>query len=91
MPYHTSDTIMRIDEVPRAPRDRRERVHRGRVRARVLRVRRPVSIIGRSGLLVRNQDETVAERFTREACDRWDVDLGREVTSARATTTRASR
>ena len=65
VPHHTSDTIMRIDDAARAPRDRRQRVHRGRVRARVLRVRRRVSMIGRSGLLLRNQDETVAERFTR--------------------------
>jgi mycothione reductase len=83
VPYHTSDTIMRIDEVP----EHLVIVGSGYIAAEFAHVFSAfgarVSIIGRSGLLVRNQDETVAERFTREACDRWDVYLGREVTSAR--------
>jgi mycothione reductase len=41
-----------------------------------------VSIVGRSELLLRSQDETVAERFTATACERWDVHLGQEVVRA---------
>ena len=37
-----------------------------------------VSMIARSGPLLRDQDETIAERFTGLACDRWDVHLGAE-------------
>ena len=40
---HTSDTIMRIDELPRAAGGRRRRLHRGRVRPRLRLVRHPRS------------------------------------------------
>ena len=37
VPFHTSDTIMRIDELPEHARHHRRRLHRGRVGARLLR------------------------------------------------------
>lgn len=83
VPHHTSDTIMRIDDVP----ERLVIVGSGYIAAEFAHVFSAfgarVSVIGRSGLLLRNQDETVAERFTRLACDSWDVHLGQEVTTAR--------
>jgi mycothione reductase len=41
-----------------------------------------VSLIARSGLMLRDHDETVAERFTQLACERWDVHLTCAVTGA---------
>ncbi len=83
VPHHTSDTIMRIDEVP----ERLVILGSGYIAAEFAHVFSAfgsrVSMIGRSGLLLRNQDETIAERFTGLACDRWDVHLGQEVTAAR--------
>jgi mycothione reductase len=83
VPHHTSDTIMRIDDVP----ERLVIVGSGYIAAEFAHVFSAfgarVSMIGRSGLLLRSQDETVAERFTRLAFDRWDVHLGQEVTTAR--------
>ena len=65
--FHTSDTIMRIDDVP----ERLVIVGSGYIAAEFAHVFSAfgarVSMIGRSGLLLRNQDETVAERFTRLA------------------------
>jgi mycothione reductase len=82
VPHHTSDTIMRIDEVPQ----RLVIVGSGYIAAEFAHVfsafGTEVAMIGRSGLLLRTQDETVAERFTRLACERWDVHLGREVAAA---------
>ncbi len=82
VPHHTSDTIMRIDDVP----ERLVIVGSGYIAAEFAHVFSAfgarVSMIGRSGLLLRNQDETVAERFTRLACDRWDVHLGNGVSTA---------
>jgi mycothione reductase len=37
-----------------------------------------VSVVGRSSPMLRGQDETVSERFTALARDRWDVHLGAE-------------
>ena len=83
VPHHTSDTIMRIDDVP----ERLVIVGSGYIAAEFAHVFSAfgarVSMIGRSGLLLRNQDETVAERFTRLACERWDVHLGSGITAAR--------
>ena len=83
VPHHTSDTIMRIDEVP----EHLVIVGSGYIAAEFAHVFSAfgarVSMIGRSSLLLRNQDETVAERFTRLACDRWDVHLGQPVATAR--------
>jgi mycothione reductase len=79
VPYETSDTVMRIDALP-------EHVvilgggYIGVEFAHVFSsLGTRVSIVGRSSLL-RHQDETVCERFTKIARSRWDVHLGHEVT-----------
>ena len=83
VPHHTSDTVMRIEEVP----EHLVIVGSGYIAAEFAHVFSAfgarVSMIGRSSLLLRNQDETVAERFTRLASDRWDVHLGQPVATAR--------
>jgi mycothione reductase len=83
VPHHTSDTVMRIEEVP----EHLVIVGSGYIAAEFAHVFSAfgarVSMIGRSSLLLRNQDETVAEHFTRLACDRWDVHLGQPVATAR--------
>jgi mycothione reductase len=82
VPYHTSDTIMRIDSVP----EHLLIVGSGYIGAEFAHVfsalGSKVSIIGRSGRLLRSQDETVAERFTAISKERWDVRLGHEVAGA---------
>jgi len=79
VPFHTSDTIMRIDDVP----ERLVIVGAGYIAAEFAHVFSAlgsrVSIIGRSGKLLRAQDETVSERFTALAAERWDTHLGSEV------------
>jgi mycothione reductase len=75
VPFHTSDTIMRIDDVP----DRLVIVGTGYIAAEFAHVfsafGAEVSIIGRSGQMLRGQDETVVERFTAVARERWDLHL----------------
>jgi mycothione reductase len=82
VPYHTSDTIMRIDDVP----EHLVILGTGYIAAEFAHVFSAfgarVSLIGRSGLMLRGHDETVAERFTGLACERWDVHLGSAVTHA---------
>jgi mycothione reductase len=74
--FHTSDTIMRIDDVP----EHLVIVGAGYIAAEFAHVFSAlgarVSIIGRSGRLLRAQDETVSERFTALAAERWDTHLG---------------
>jgi mycothione reductase len=85
VPYETSDTVMRIGGLP-------EHVlilgsgYIGTEFAHVFSgLGAWVSIIGRSRLL-RTQDETVCERFSAIAGERWDVHLGHEVARASGTT-----
>ncbi|WP_219419246.1 mycothione reductase [Pseudonocardia nigra] len=78
VPFHTSDTVMRIDSLP----EHVVIVGSGYIGAEFAHVfsalGAQVSIIGRSSLL-RTQDETVCERFSAVAHERWDVHLGHEV------------
>jgi mycothione reductase len=78
VPFHTSDTIMRIDALP----ERLVVLGSGYIAAEFAHVfsafGTAVSIVGRSTPMLRGQDETVAERFTALARDRWDVHLGAE-------------
>jgi mycothione reductase len=79
VPYETSDTVMRIDDVP----EHVLIVGAGYIGAEFAHVLSAlgadVTIIGRGDALVRSQDATVAERFTAVARERWDVRLGQPV------------
>jgi mycothione reductase len=79
---HTSDTIMRIDELPR----RLVIVGTGFVAAEFAHVFSAfgvdVTIVGRSGTLLRHEDADISERFTELAGQRWDLRLNRRLTSA---------
>ena len=84
VPFHTSDTVMRIDDVP----EHLVIVGSGYIAAEFAHVFSAfgarVSIIGRSGRLLRAQDETVSQRFTEIAADRWDTYLSHKVTGVSA-------
>ena len=76
--YHTSDTIMRIDELPR----RMIVLGSGFISAEFAHVFSSlgvrVTVIARSERLLRSEDEAVSERFTELARDRWDVRTNRK-------------
>ena len=78
--HHTSDTIMRIDELPR----RLAIIGGGFVAAEFAHVfgafGTEVTVINRSGALLREEDRDVTERFTELAQERWDVRLDTVVT-----------
>ena len=77
VPYYTSDTVMRIDDLP----EHVVILGSGYIGAEFAHVfsglGARVSVVGRSSLL-RSQDETVCERFSEIARERWDVHLGQE-------------
>ncbi|MGQ0576228.1 MAG: mycothione reductase [Pseudonocardia sp.] len=79
VPHHTSETIMRIDEVPQ----RLIIVGGGYIAAEFAHVFSAfgahVTVLARSAQLLRGQDETVSQRFTELARKRWDVRLGHEI------------
>jgi mycothione reductase len=83
VPFETSDTVMRLDTLP----EHVVIIGGGYVGAEFAHVFSAfgswVSIIGRSGRLLRSQDEAIADRFTELARQRWDVHLGRAVVGAR--------
>jgi mycothione reductase len=83
VPFHTSDTVMRIDDVP----EHVVILGAGYIAAEFAHVFSAfgarVTVVGRSGLMLRGQDETVSERFTALARERWDVRLGHVVARAR--------
>ena len=78
VPFHTSDTVMRIETLP----ERLVILGSGYIAAEFAHVFSAfgcaVSVVGRSSPMLRGQDETIAERFTALAHDRWDVHLGAE-------------
>ncbi len=80
---HTSDTVMRIEELP----DRVLIVGGGFVAAEFAHVfsafGSAVTVVNRSGLLLRAEDHDVAEQFTELAQRRWDVRLATQVTRVR--------
>jgi mycothione reductase len=82
VPHHTSDTIMRVDELPR----RMVIVGTGFVAAEFAHVFSAfgvdVTIVGRSGALLRHEDTDVSARFTELARQRWDVRMNRRITAA---------
>ncbi|MBO0849767.1 MAG: mycothione reductase, partial [Pseudonocardia sp.] len=73
LPYHTSDTIMRVDEPPR----RLVIVGGGFIGAEFAHVfsalGSEVTVVTRGDKLLRHMDETVSERFTELARRHWDV------------------
>lgn len=82
VPFHTSDTIMRIDEPP----EHLLILGGGYIAAEFAHVFSAlgsrVSIVGRSRTLLRMQDETIADAFTSQAARRWDCHLGHKVARA---------
>ncbi|WP_204456304.1 mycothione reductase [Actinokineospora baliensis] len=76
--FHTSDTIMRIDELPR----RLVILGSGFVAAEFAHVFSSfgveVTVVARSGALLRAEDRDVSQRFTELAQKRWDVRLDRK-------------
>lgn len=80
--HHTSDTIMRIDELP----GHLPILGYGFVAAEFAHVLGSfgsrVTILDRSGALLRGEDDEVSAAFTSLAQERWDVPLDTEVTRA---------
>jgi mycothione reductase len=78
--FHTSDTVMRIDELP----DRLLVLGGGFVAAEFAHVfgslGTQVTVVNRSPGLLRSEDADLSERFTELAQQRWDVRLGCTVT-----------
>jgi mycothione reductase len=77
--YHTSDTIMRLDELPR----RLVVLGTGYIATELAHVFSSfgvqVTLVGRSGRVLRGEDESVSERFTELARQRWDLRTDRKV------------
>ena len=80
--FHTSDTIMRLDELPR----RMVIIGGGYIGAEFAHVFSAfgvdVTILARSGALLRQEDADVSARFTELAGQRWDVRLNTVVHKA---------
>jgi mycothione reductase len=79
VPVHTSDTIMRLDELPR----RMVIIGGGFVAAEFAHVFSAygvdVTVVVRSGAMLREEDADVSARFTELAGQRWDLRLNRPV------------
>ncbi len=79
VPYVTSDTVMRIEALPR----RMLVVGGGFVAAELAHVfsafGSDVTLVNRSGRLLREEDAEISRRFTELAQRRWDVRLDTEV------------
>ncbi len=75
VPFHTSDTVMRIDDLPASALI----LGGGFVAAEMAHVLSAfgsrVTLVNRSGRLLRQEDGEVSHRFTQIAKDRWDVRL----------------
>ncbi len=82
VPFHTSDTIMRVDELPA----RLVIVGGGYIAAEFAHVfsslGTEVTLVSRGSGLLRQQDETVTARFTEVARRHWDVRTGCTVAGA---------
>ena len=81
--YHTSDTVMRLDELPASMII----VGGGYVAAELAHLFSSlgvtIRIVSHAGSLLDNFDPEVSGRFTKLARERWDVRLSAEVTGAR--------
>jgi mycothione reductase len=80
--FHTSDTVMRLDELPR----RLAIIGSGFVSAEFAHVFSSfgveVTVIARSGALLRHEDGDISSRFTELAAGKWDVRLNQKVLGA---------
>ena len=78
--FHTSDTIMRLDELP----ERLVILGGGYISAEFAHVfsalGSQVSVAARGTRLLRHLDSEISERFTQLAATRWDLHLGVEAT-----------
>ena len=83
VPFETSDTVMRVDAVPR----RLTILGGGYIAAEFAHVfsalGAEVTVITRGPRLLRHLDDTLSERFTEIAAGRWDCRLGRQVAAVR--------
>jgi mycothione reductase len=83
--FHTSDTIMRLDELPR----RMTILGSGFVAAEFAHVFSSygveVTVVARSGALLRSEDDDISARFTQLASQKWDVRLDRKTVRAEGT------
>jgi len=83
VPFETSDTVMRMDALP----EHLVIIGAGYIAAEFAHVfsalGSAVSVVGRSGAMLRTHDETVTERFTALARQRWDLHLDSEVVGVR--------
>jgi mycothione reductase len=81
VPFHTSDTIMRIDDLP----EHLVIIGGGYIGVEMAHVFASfgvrVSVVARGPLLVRHLDEEIATRFTALARKQWDVRTGTSVTA----------
>jgi mycothione reductase len=81
VPFETSDTVMRIDDVPR----RLAILGGGYIASEFAHVfsalGAEVTVIARGPKLLRHLDDTLSDRFTEVATARWDCRLGRQVTA----------
>jgi mycothione reductase len=79
VPFHTSETVMRIDELP----DRVAIIGGGFIAAEFAHVFASfgvqTSVIARGPRLLRHLDQDISSRFTRQAAERWDVHLNTPV------------
>ncbi|USX51564.1 mycothione reductase [Lentzea sp. HUAS12] len=85
--FHTSDTIMRLDELPESLII----VGSGFIASEFAHVFSSfgveVTVIARSNQLLRHEDAEISERFTEVAKQKWDVRLQRKTTRAEKTAT----
>ncbi|MCG8928461.1 mycothione reductase [Lentzea sp. CC55] len=85
--FHTSDTVMRLDELPESLII----VGSGFIASEFAHVFSSfgvdVTVIARSNLLLRHEDLEIAERFTSVAKSKWNVLLQRKTTRAEKTAT----
>ena len=76
VPYHTSDDIMRLEQLPR----RLVILGGGYISAEFAHVfgalGTEITIVARGGQLLRHLDETVSEKFTEQARKNWAVHTG---------------
>jgi mycothione reductase len=79
VPFHTSDTVMRIDALP----ERLAIIGGGFIAAEMAHVFASfgvhVTVVARSSTLLRHLDTDIAQRFTDLAREQWDVRTGANV------------